>query len=148
MNAPTRPQAEPAHLGWRLLSLTYDLLPVLALWMLASVVVLALRGGAPIAPWSAAFWLQNLALWGLTGVYAVESWRRGGQTMGMRPWRLRVVAADGSPPNRAALWQRYGWATLSLAVCGIGFLWSLIDAERRGWHDIASGTQLVRIRKQ
>jgi uncharacterized RDD family membrane protein YckC len=147
MNTPLRPQAEPAHLGWRLLSLIYDLLPVLALWMLASVVALALRGGTPITPWSVAFWLQNLALWAIAGVYAVESWRRGGQTLGMRPWRLRVVMSDGAPPDRSALWRRYGWATLSLAAGGLGFLWSLVDGEKRGWHDIASGTQLVRVEK-
>ena len=32
---------------------------------------------------------------GSTALYAVLSWRRGGQTLGMRPWRLRA-AADGA----------------------------------------------------
>jgi uncharacterized RDD family membrane protein YckC len=147
MNSPARPLAAPAALGFRLLALVYDLLPVLALWMLFGALVLALRGGERIMPWSVAFWLQNLALWGLTGGYAVLSWRRGGQTLGMRPWRLRVVDADGAAPSSTQLWRRYLWATLSLAVGGLGFLWSLVDAERRSWHDLASGTQLVRLPK-
>ena len=27
----------------------------------------------------------------------------------------------------------------------LGFLWSLVDGERRAWHDIVSGTRLVRV---
>ncbi len=141
---PARPPAEPTHLGWRLLALVYDALPVLALWLLASALILALRGGTPVQPWTSMFWLQNLLLWAIAGVYVVTSWRRGGQTLGMRPWRLRVVDEEGRTPGLAALWQRYGWATLSLAVFGLGFLWSLLEPQRRCWHDLASSTWLVR----
>jgi uncharacterized RDD family membrane protein YckC len=137
--------AQPAHLGWRLLALVYDSLPIIALWFLASALVLLLRGGIPVTPWSAAFWLQNLALWGLTGLYAVESWRRGGQTLGMRPWRLCVVDAGGRSADRRRLWRRYALATLSLGLAGAGFLWSLLDPERRSLHDLLSGTRLVRL---
>lgn len=139
------PTAAPAHLGWRLLAIVYDSLPIVALWFLASVVVLALRGGAPVLPWTAAFWLQNLVLWALTGLYMVESWRRGGQTLGMRPWRLKVVDETGRVAARTVLWRRYALATLSLAAAGLGFLWSLLDAERRSLHDLGSGTRLVRM---
>ena len=38
-------------------------------------------------------------MWLLVGAYFVLSWGRGGQTMGMRPWRLRVLAADGKPAS-------------------------------------------------
>lgn len=147
MSTAPRAAARPAFLGWRLLAMVYDALPVLALWFVVSVLSLALRGGQPIAPWTAAFWLQDLVLWGVTGLYAVESWRRGGQTLGMRPWRLKVVADDGTQANRAQLWKRYAAATLSLAAAGLGFLWSLIDAESRTWHDRLSGTRLVRLEK-
>jgi len=139
------PTSVPAHLGWRLLALVYDSLPVIAIWLAVSGLSLLLRRGAVIVPWSAAFWLQNALLWAITGCYAVGSWRRGGQTLGMRPWRLRVVAADGGVPTPAQLWRRYAWATLSLLVGGLGFLWSLIDRERRCWHDRASATRLVRM---
>jgi uncharacterized RDD family membrane protein YckC len=66
----------------------------------------------------------------------------------MRPWRLRVVADDGGRASTRALWLRFAVATLSLAPGGLGFLWSLIDRERRTWHDIASRTRLVREAKR
>lgn len=138
------PAPAPAALPWRLLAAVYDALPVLALWMLASALVLALRGNRPFEPLSVGQVLLWLACWLVTGLYAVLSWHRGGQTLGMRPWRLRVVDAHGGRAGWRALWLRYAVATLSLAAAGLGFLWSLIDRERRTWHDMASRTRLVR----
>ncbi len=140
-----RPTAEPAQLGWRLLAIVYDSLPLLAIWFLVSALVLLLRGGEPVQPWSAAFWLQALALWMASGCYLVGSWQRGGQTLGMRPWRLRVVDLDGAQPSLRALCWRFVLAGPSVAAVGIGLLWSLIDSERRTLHDLGSATRLVRL---
>lgn len=138
------PVAVPAHLGWRLLAMVYDALPLLAIWFFTSVIVLAVRGGVPVVPGSAAALAELLLLWLLSGLYVVGSWRRGGQTIGMRPWRLQVTAADGRPATLRALGLRYVVATLSLLAAGLGFFWALLDPERRAWHDRASATVLVR----
>lgn len=146
MSEPQLPAtARPAHLGWRLFALVYDFFPVLALWLAASGVFLLLRGGQPVVPGSLLAWVELLGLWAVTGAYAVISWRRGGQTLGMRPWRLKVLGLDGRRPALRALVLRYVVATLSLAAGGLGFLWCLFERERRGWHDLASGTVLVRL---
>lgn len=137
--------ARPAHLGWRLLATAYDFLPALALWFFGSVLLLLLRGGQPVAAGSLAAWAELLLLWSLTGAYAVASWRRGGQTLALRALRLKVVAADGGRAAVAALCLRYAVATVSLAALGLGFWWSLFERERRTWHDLASGTRLVRL---
>lgn len=137
--------APPAALGWRLLAAVYDLLPTLALWMLVSAALLLARGGAPVAPGSPAAWIELLLLWSISGLYAGVSWRRGGQTMGMRAWRLRVVDAKGSPPTTRAVALRYAVATLSLLMLGLGFAWALLEPQRRTWHDLAAGTVVVRL---
>ena len=137
------PAARPAALGWRLLALVYDCLPVVAIWFLFSFFVVLAHDG-PIRPWSPGFWLQNVALWALTGVYAVASWARGGQTLGMRPWRLRVIGAATPSATRSQLILRYLWSTVSLVAFGLGFAWSLVDPQRRSWHDRLSGTRMVR----
>jgi uncharacterized RDD family membrane protein YckC len=111
--------------------------------LLVSAATLALNGGEPVvAPAGRA--AMAAALWLAGGTYFVVSWRRGGRTLGMRPWRLRVVDAQGRPATTRASWMRYAVATLSLACAGLGFAWSLVDGERRTWHDLASGTRLVR----
>ena len=141
-DAPSRPAAAPAHAGWRLLALTYDMLPVLAILFVISGLFLWLNGGTTIERAPSLQWLDSLATWGVIGAYFVASWRRGGQTIGMRPWRLRVVAASGAPARTRALWLRYVVATATL---GLGFLWALFDSERRALYDIAAGTLFVRL---
>lgn len=144
--APSPPTALPAHLGWRLLALVYDAMPNIAIWFAVSGVALAVvPGHEPFAPWSPGQFALWGACWGVSGLYAVMSWRGIGQTLGMRPWRLKVLGADGHVAAARTLWLRYAVATLSLAAGGLGFAWSLVDRERRTWHDLASGTVLVRL---
>lgn len=140
--------AIPANLGWRLVALIYDLLPLLALWLLTSGLLLLARGGTPVTPGSATAIVVFALLWLVSGAYATLSWRRGGQTIGMRPWRLRVVDAQGNDPSWRAVWLRYLVATLSLATFGLGFFWALFDPQRRTWHDLAAGTLLVRLSRR
>ena len=145
--APARPL-----LGWRLLALVYDALPVVALWMLLSTAFTfgyTFLGRHPvaenIAPFSALQWLLWLCCWLVTALYATLSWGRGGQTLGMRPWRLQVVAAGGGTPTPRQLWIRYAVGSLSLLAGGLGFAWAWIDRDRLAWHDRASATRLVRL---
>lgn len=144
-----------ALIGWRLLALLYDFWPVLALWMVVSTLFTlgytflghhATREN--IAPFSALQWLLWLVCWLVGGLYATISWRRGGQTLGMRPWRLKVTAADGSAPSRGQLWKRYAVATLSLLLGGLGFWWAWFDKDRLAWHDRLSATRMVRLPKK
>ena len=141
-DAAARPSAQPAAFGWRLLALAYDCLPMIPLLMITSAVFLWLNGGRTVERDPIIAALQFIAIWLLIGAYFVLSWRRGGQTVGMRPWRLKVVAADGKPAAVRALWLRYAVAWLTP---GLGLLWTLVDAEHRGLYDIASGTQVVRL---
>ena len=138
---PTRASATPAALGWRLLALVYDSLPMIPLVMLTSAFFFWLHGRHTIEDSPPLQWAMLATLWLLIGAYFVFSWRRGGQTMGMRPWRLQVLSADGRPATSAQLWRRYATATVTPGLC---LLWCLVDAERRGLHDLASGTVFVR----
>ena len=139
-----------ALVGWRLLALVYDAFPVVALWMLASAlftVVYFLAGHSArenFAPFSALQVVLWVVCWCIAGTYAVLSWRGGGQTLGMRPWKLRVVGADGAQPTTAALVRRYALGTLSLLLGGLGFWWAWFDRDRLAWHDRGSGTRMVR----
>ncbi|MHC9085611.1 RDD family protein [Luteimonas sp. RIT-PG2_3] len=143
-------------IGWRWLALFYDLWPVLAMWFLLSAVFAVtytyLGHHDPrenIAPFSGLQWLLWLGCWVIAGLYATLSWRGGGQTLGMRPWRIRVIAVDpGATPGWRALWLRYAVGTLSVLAGGAGFWWAWFDRDRLTWHDRASGTRVIRTPKR
>jgi uncharacterized RDD family membrane protein YckC len=65
-------------------------------------------------------------------------WLRGGQTLAMKAWRIRLV---GASPARAL--ARFVLA-LVLVPTGISILWALLDADRQFLHDRIAGTRLVR----
>ncbi|MDR3389278.1 MAG: RDD family protein [Rudaea sp.] len=148
MNDSPPDTATPAPLHLRLCAGLYDLLPLLGVWFVAGLLALLVTGGA-LDPHRGGHKLvvQSLVS-GLTAGYFVLSWARGGQTIGMRAWRLRVVGADGSrlPAARALL--RFLVALLSLAALGAGFWWALIDAQKRTWHDMAAHSMMVRLEKR
>ena len=155
-DAPENPASAPpdALVFRRLLALFYDLWPVLALWMLISALfnigyLLSGHGEREILKTGSALGiLLWLCCWLAAGAYAVYSWLRGGQTLGMRPWRLRVTGRDGAAPTRTQLIKRYLVGTLSLLLGGMGFWWAWFDRERLTWHDRISGTRVAQVPKQ
>lgn len=70
-------------------------------------------------------------------------WCRGGQTLGMRAWRLQIQQPNGRTPTLKQAVVRGLVAPLSFVPLGLGFWWSLGDKEKRTWHDTASGTRMV-----
>lgn len=159
------PSAPACPLWRRLCALVYDLLIVVAI-MLASVMVgLLVTGGHLLDEHQhlRAYWFPFFEA-ACVGGYFVASWRRGGQTVGMRPWRIRLTRDDGGTPTlqqalirvlvaaaplillllepmlglRATLW------TL-LAVWAGWFTVAVFDPRRRALHDIAAGTEMRRL---
>lgn len=138
----SEPDAElpNAPLWRRLLAILYDGLLLAAVLMVATAVLLPLTGGEAIPKRGNTLYQLYLLAVG-TGFFALF-WRHGGQTLGMRAWRLRLQGAHGPVSWREA-WLRAGAALLSWLPLGLGFAWSLIDRERLAWHDRLSGTRLV-----
>lgn len=117
---------------------------MIPLLMLSSAGFLWLTDGKTVEndPWMSSALFATM--WLLAGAYFVFSWRRGGQTVGMRPWRLRVVDEGGQAASVASLCVRYVVACLTPVL---GLLWSVVDSQGRALYEIASHTRLVRMRR-
>lgn len=75
--------------------------------------------------------------------YYVVSWTLLGQTVGKYVMGVRVVTVDGGPISmRAALIRYFGYFISALAFF-LGYLWVLVDDERRAWHDHLARTMVV-----
>ena len=137
----------PASLWLRIAAGIYDLFALIALWMATAGVALLLVHGTVDLAHPSPGWRIGLrgGLLLATAAYFVISWTRGGQTIGMRAWRLRIVDEDG----RALEWRRaalrFAVACVSLLALGLGFAWCLFDRRKRGWHDLAARSLLVRL---
>lgn len=142
----TRPAAGPANyasLPRRLAAAAYDGIAVAALWFATTALVLGLvTRGEAVPPGNPLFMLYLTAV---AMIYFAWSWHAAGQTLGMRAWGIRVATLEGEPPGIGRLAARFVAALASWACLGLGFLWALTRRDRRTWHDLATGTILVRV---
>lgn len=135
----------PAHsvapgLLRRLAAMLYDWLLLIAL-MLVATSLITLPFGMPSGFSRILF---QLLLFGLMPLLFFSGfWVMGGQTLGMRAWRIKVVAEDGNPLSWGSALLRFLAALLSLLAGGLGYIWILMNPEKLAWHDRLSRTMLV-----
>lgn len=100
------------------------------------------------------------------GIYFTLFWSRGGQTVAMRAWHLRLVTADGAAVSQRRALARYlaSWiwfvpALLTARVAGLHSAFEILGLllvgvvayallafahpQRQFWHDALCGTRLV-----
>jgi uncharacterized RDD family membrane protein YckC len=118
----------------------YELLLLLALWMLCTWIFISLFGDATDN--TKRYFLQ-LLLWLVTGVYFVWSWCRTGQTLPAKTWRIKLVNQENALLTFNQALIRYALASLSLLACGLGFFWALIDKDRLFLHDRLLRTRFI-----
>lgn len=125
----------------RFMAMVYDTVALVGVLFGAAAVVVFARHGQAIPPGDLRF-TAYLVL--VIYAYFALSWRYGGQTLGMKAWKFRVL---DTVSLRTVSWPqtllRFLIACVSWAACGLGFLWALVDPERRTWHDRVSATRLV-----
>ena len=124
----------------RLASALYDALLVVALVFIATFPFLAFVGDSTHG------WRRHLLqAWivFVVGAYFTWFWTRGGQTLPMKTWRIRLVRQDGAPVHPGRAIHRYLLAILGVAALGMGFFWALIDRDRQFLHDRLAGTALT-----
>lgn len=117
--------------------MVYDGLLLIGLWMIAAAAVVIPLGSEV----SASNPLFQLYLMAIAWLYFAISWR-GGQTLGMKAWRIRIRGQQ-QPLTWLATLVRFVVALASIGCLGLGFAWSLLHPQRKTWHDLASGTWLV-----
>lgn len=136
--------AQAAGLLRQLAALVYDALLVLAVLLLATVLSTAVV--ALLAPgWQQAdpgalrnHPLHLLYLLGCWFGYYAWSWLRGGQTLGMKAWRLHLVNNSGERLRLAQCLMRFLSAGL-----GLGLLPLLLPGQKFSLQDRCSATDVV-----
>ncbi len=135
---------------WRhLLAMIYDSFLIMPLFMSATALWVFVWGPTEnalvqtVPP--ALQWLSwSLILLLFFGLF----WRKSGQTLGMQAWRIRLISERGDQPTWRQVALRLLGASLSLASCGLGFIWKFVPPRYQYWHDALSGTRLILLSKR
>jgi uncharacterized RDD family membrane protein YckC len=138
--APT-PSLAPrlAPLGRRFASLAYEGILVIPVLFIAAYLFLALTQAARTPLVHALF---QLWLVGVLGCYFVFCWGRGGQTLAMKTWRIRVARSDGATLSSREGVARFLLALWSCLLFGAGFWWAFFDRDHQFLHDRLVGSRL------
>ena len=75
--------------------------------------------------------------------YLVFFWVVAGQTLGKAVMGVRVVQMNGHHVELFVALRRLVGYVISFLPLGLGFLWVLVDDDRRGWHDRIAGTCVI-----
>ncbi len=127
----------PAGFFRRLAAMVYDSLLVAAI-LISTITLMVVLTNTPVAPAN------------VVGLLLLESfaffayfWIFRGQTLGMLAWRLSIVTGSGYQMTFSQALLRYFAALLSFAALGLGYIWILVDAQKRGWPDLISDSRVL-----
>jgi uncharacterized RDD family membrane protein YckC len=127
---------ETPGLPRRLASMVYEAVLLFAVGFFAAWVFFFASGGADATAGANRHLLQIFVAL-VFAAYFLWSWLRGGQTLAMKAWRIRLV---GVTPRNAPV--RFALALLLVPTL-ISIVWSFFDRERQFLHDRLVGTRLI-----
>ncbi|MEQ1882496.1 MAG: RDD family protein [Burkholderiales bacterium] len=146
MKADVAPEvSQPEHTARlipRLLSMAYEAVLLIAILFVASYLFLSVARDAQSGALRIA---HQLYLFTVCGIYFVFCWVRGGQTLPMKTWRLKLVCRDDKSLEVWRAVARY-LAAVPGTVTGLSLLWAFFDPQRQFLHDRLAGTRIVEVR--
>lgn len=148
------PNLSPAPLWRRLAALGYDSLLLgavmfvsvgLLVWLyqVANLPMVELNGVEHPPRWFSAWVIRTVLVLIIVGFYGYF-WRHGGQTLGMRAWRIRTQRQDQLPLTWIQIFLR---CAVGLGTFGLGFLLVPLTHKRQALQDIASNSHTVLLPK-
>ena len=138
----TTKQNKPvSSLTRRLMAMFYDFLLLLGVLFAVSACAVAINHGQAVT--HPVYYLTLLAT---TFVFYGWFWTHGGQTLGMRTWKVQIITDKGEDVAWKQAAVRFAAAIVALLPAGIGLLWMLFDRDKLAWHDKLSATRLISLK--
>jgi len=135
------PEDAAPGISRRLASMLYEAILLFAVAFLATWLFQFAAGTMRIEGWRTH--LLQLFLLAVFAAYFLWCWLRGGQTLAMKTWRIRLVARkDHGRVSPAAALLRFA-CSLVLVPSLVGIAWAYVDRDRQFLHDRLAGTLLL-----
>lgn len=134
---------ENASIARRIAAIFYDLLLLTGvLFAISAIAVWINRGTAVEHP------IYYLALLLTAFLFYGWFWTHGGQTLGLRTWRLQVLNEHGNALTWQQSLQRFTAAWIAFVPLAAGFFWILFDKDSLALHDKLSKTRIIKLSKE
>ncbi|MBE0468676.1 MAG: RDD family protein [Methyloprofundus sp.] len=118
----------------------YDLLLLIAIFFLATAILLPFNAGEAIkSPLAFPLYLYSIGF-----LFYGWFWTHGGQTLGLQAWKLRLISNNKSNISWQQAFIRYISASCSWLIFGLGFFWRLWQQEGKTLHDLSSQSYIIR----
>ncbi|MBW8192843.1 RDD family protein [Neiella marina] len=151
-----RPTYPPATFVRRFAAIVYDSLLAASIWVSAHIigfiiVAISAQFGWPdltshngdIGSYLMSQAWYSLYLISAVAIFFMWFWTHGGQTLGMKAWRLRIQNDDGTPIH-----PRQAVVRVCFALGGLGNLLMLVDwKNKKALHDRLSDSVVVTLPK-
>ncbi len=136
-----------AGLFRRLFAIFYDCFLLTAILLVIAAIAMTLNHNKAIESSDSFRPIYVIIMLGTCYLYFAWFWIHGGQSLGMKTWRIQLQSDDVQIDWRIAA-IRFFSAIISWGFFGLGFLWALFDKKNRGWHDLISKTVLIDLRSK
>ncbi|MBC7756917.1 MAG: RDD family protein [Bdellovibrio sp.] len=118
----------------------YELLLLIALWMLCTWAFISLFGEATTGNKR---YILQLILWMITGAYFVFCWHKSGQTLATKTWKIKLVNQQSNSLSLRHAIVRYALASALMLAGGLSLFWMLVDKDRLFLHDRLLKTRFI-----
>jgi uncharacterized RDD family membrane protein YckC len=123
--------------------MVYDTLLLLSVLLLAASLAVMFNAfvnhGEAIEPGNPFFFTYLIAV---SFFFYGWFWTHGGQTLGMRSWKIYLINKNQTPISWQQALFRFMAAIISWIPLGLGFWWLYFSKQNQSWPDALSNTQL------
>lgn len=130
---------QPASIFRRVAAFFYDSLLLTAVFFLITAIAVGLNGGEAIRnP------IYLAVLLPIACLFFCWFWMKGGQTLGMQAWKIKLVNEAGGSPTIKASVIRFAIGLLFLPLVLVP---AIFDKNKRGLHDRLAGTKILSLKR-
>ena len=138
----TLPNSNPVSLPRRVLVIIYDSILLAAVFIFTSLPIII---PFKITIEHTFYPLYIIYIYFIAFIFFAWNWTHGGQTLGLKTWKIKLIADSGKNVTWKQSFLRYIGSLICWLSCGIGFLWCYTNKDRLAWNDIISKTRLTKI---
>ena len=123
--------------------MAYDSLLILAIWFLSIAIPVMLNNSGQASDQTVSSLTVQLICVGELLAFFLFFWHFRDKTLGMLAWHMHLRNSEGGKPSNTQLLLRLAGALIGFAALGLGYLWIIIDPEKRSWSDLISNTRVL-----